>query len=210
MQYHIFVNTPIRKAVSFYPGAPLFLVSGQMFWVSVLVTAYCICCAIWFWPDVLPFTFVRLVLLSVHSPVTVHTSVAVSVSWSVHLCTALYPVPYPGLVLIWSGLLYLVCSCSGCCSSWSCILALVQFPVYSITNLTRWVFDIICVTKTEYMKHLQKPNAKRNSSAFLMAIAVPVLVFGAVQITGPQFEAGMIVMILGGLCMLLGMLTLQD
>ena len=202
MQYHIFVYTPIRKAVSFYPGQPLFLVSGQMFWVSVLVTAYCICCAIWFWPDVLPFTFVRLVLLSVHSTVAVHVSL--SVSACILVCASV-----SGLVTIWSGMLYLVWSCSGCCSSWSCIWS-GPVLVYSITNLTRWVFDIICVTKTKYMKHLQKPNAKRNSSAFLMAIAVPVLVFGAVQITGPQFEAGMIVMILGGMCMLTGMLTLQD
>ena len=60
------------------------------------------------------------------------------------------------------------------------------------------------------MKNLQKQNAKRNSSAFLMAIALVVLVFGAVQVTGPQYEAGMIVMILGGMCMVTGMLTLQD
>ena len=60
------------------------------------------------------------------------------------------------------------------------------------------------------MKNLQKQNAKRNSSAFLMAIALVVLVFGAVQVTGPQYEAGMIVMILGGMCMVTGMLTLKD
>ena len=60
------------------------------------------------------------------------------------------------------------------------------------------------------MKNLQKQHAKRNSSAFLMAIALVVLVFGAVQVTGPQYEAGMIVMILGGMCMVTGMLTLKD
>jgi 1,4-dihydroxy-2-naphthoate octaprenyltransferase len=60
------------------------------------------------------------------------------------------------------------------------------------------------------MKNLQKQNAKRNSSAYLMIIALVVLVFGAVQVTGPNYEAGMVVMLLGGLCMATGMLTLQD
>jgi hypothetical protein len=60
------------------------------------------------------------------------------------------------------------------------------------------------------MKNLQKQNAKRNSSAYLMALALVVLVFGAVKVTGPQYEGGMVLMILGGLCMLVGMLTLQD
>jgi 1,4-dihydroxy-2-naphthoate octaprenyltransferase len=60
------------------------------------------------------------------------------------------------------------------------------------------------------MKNLQKQNAKRNSSNYLMAIALVVLVFGAVQVTGPHYEAGIVVMLLGGLCMVTGMLTLKD
>ena len=81
-----------------------------------------------------------------------------------YLCTALYPVLYPSVPVIWlvwscpcyiiwslypvlypapvicsalsgpvtcSGALYLTCSCSGCCSSWSCILVPVRCPVWS-------------------------------------------------------------------------------
>ena len=83
-------------------------------------------------------------------------------------------------------------------------------------NITRkpdntWDFTTNRINnKTYTMNNLQKPNAKRNSSAFLMAIALVVLVFGAVKVTGPQYEAGMIVMLLGGMCMVTGMLSLQD
>ena len=49
--------------------------------------------------------------------------------------SVLYPAPVICSVLsgpvVCSGALYLTCSCSGCCSSWSCILVPVHCPVWS-------------------------------------------------------------------------------
>ena len=61
--------------------------------------------------------------------------------WSCPCCIiwSLYPVLYPVSVIcsalsgpvVCSGALYLTCSCSGCYSSWSCILVPVRCPVWS-------------------------------------------------------------------------------
>ena len=58
------------------------------------------------------------------------------------------------------------------------------------------------------MKRFHNQKAKRNSSAILIAISLLVIVFGVVQTTGPQYEAGMAVICVGGLSMLVGMQSL--
>ena len=70
---------------------------------------------------------------------------AICLAWSCPRCiiwslpSVLYPVPVICSVLsgpvTCSGALYLTCSCSGCCSSWSCILVPVRCPVWSDPRL---------------------------------------------------------------------------
>lgn len=57
------------------------------------------------------------------------------------------------------------------------------------------------------MKNLQNPTTKKTSSAILIAISAAVFLFGTVQVAGPNYEAGMVVMLFGGLTMTIGMLT---
>ena len=74
---------------------------------------------------------------------------------------ALYPDPVICSVLsvpvVCSGALYLTCSCSGCCSSWSCILVPVRCPVWSdpcLWTLTSGPCRLIC----NPMYSTYKPN----------------------------------------------------
>ena len=132
---YIQTNAPIGKAVSFDQPPCLFLFHVQGFLVPVLVVTVWWLTVVVFLSDVWGFTwccclFCKAITLLLHL-------FCQAITLLLYLCTALYPVLYPSVPVIcpgpavWSGALYLVCSCSGCCSSWSCILVPVCCPVWS-------------------------------------------------------------------------------